>query len=77
METQLEQSKIEKLELQKALDDARKLIDDTQRDLIEQKQRADHLKDTISHITSLHEKPQLMPSDLQVSSGGCQQLKSG
>ncbi|CAG5128294.1 unnamed protein product, partial [Candidula unifasciata] len=67
LETQLEQSKLEKLELQKALDDARKLIEDTQRDLVEQKQRADHLKDTISHITSLHERPQLMPSDLQVS----------
>ncbi|XP_059153832.1 protein bicaudal D-like isoform X2 [Physella acuta] len=66
LESLLEQSEGEKMELQKALDEARKLIEETQKDLIEQKERADQLKATISHVAALHER-QLLPNDLQVS----------
>ena len=48
----LEQSENEKSELQKALDEAQKLIQDTQKDLIEQKSRADQLKEHISTVIS-------------------------
>ncbi|CAG5117017.1 unnamed protein product [Candidula unifasciata] len=67
LESLLDQSESEKLELQKALDEARKLIEDTQKDLIEQKERADNLKATISHVASLHDRASLLPNDLQVS----------
>ncbi|KAK3589481.1 hypothetical protein CHS0354_030604 [Potamilus streckersoni] len=53
LEQLLEQSDNEKLELQKALDDAQRLIQDTQRDLIEQKQRAEQLKVHISSVLHL------------------------
>uniref|UniRef100_A0A2C9JE95 Uncharacterized protein n=1 Tax=Biomphalaria glabrata TaxID=6526 RepID=A0A2C9JE95_BIOGL len=66
LENLLEQSESEKMELQKALDEAKKLIEDTQRDLIEQKDRADHLKATIAHVAAMHER-QMLPNDLQVS----------
>ncbi|KAH9493095.1 Protein bicaudal D 2 [Bulinus truncatus] len=66
LENLLQQSESEKLELQKALDEARKLIEDTQKDLIEQKERADHLKSTISHVAAMHER-HMLPNDLQVS----------
>ncbi|XP_012944043.1 protein bicaudal D [Aplysia californica] len=66
MEKLLEQSESEKMELQNALDDAKKLIEDTQKDLIEQKERADQLKATIAHVASMHER-QALPNDLQVS----------
>ncbi|CAL1529372.1 unnamed protein product [Lymnaea stagnalis] len=66
LENLLEQSESEKMELQKALDEARKLIEETQKDLIEQKERADHLKATITHVAALHER-QMLPNDLQVS----------
>ena len=50
LEQLLEQSEEEKSELQRALDEAKKLIEDTQTDLMEQRDRADQLK---SHITSV------------------------
>ncbi|GFR63875.1 bicaudal D-like protein 2, partial [Elysia marginata] len=65
LESLLQQSEDEKMELQKALDDAKKLIEDTQKDLIEQKERADHLKTTISNVAALQEGAKL-PNDLQV-----------
>ncbi|GFO43583.1 Bicaudal d-like protein 2 [Plakobranchus ocellatus] len=66
LESLLQQSEDEKMELQKALDDAKKLIEETQKDLIEQKERADHLKATISNVAALQERTKL-PNDLQVS----------
>ena len=48
LEQMLEQSEEEKIELQRALDEAKKLIEDTQSDLIEQKDRANQLKAQIS-----------------------------
>ncbi|KAK3734102.1 hypothetical protein RRG08_000017 [Elysia crispata] len=66
LESLLQQSEDEKMELQKALDDAKKLIEETQKDLIEQKERADHLKATISNVAALQEGAKL-PNDLQVS----------
>ncbi|XP_060587207.1 protein bicaudal D-like isoform X2 [Ruditapes philippinarum] len=48
LEQMLEQSEEEKIELQRALDEAKKLIEDTQSDLIEQKDRANQLKTQIS-----------------------------
>ena len=65
LESLLQQSEDEKMELQKALDDAKKLIEETQKDLIEQKDRADHLKATISNVAALQEGAKL-PNDLQV-----------
>lgn len=50
LEQMLSQSENEKLELQSALDEAQKLIQDTQTDLVEQKQRADQLKAQISTL---------------------------
>uniref|UniRef100_A0A0B7AR24 Protein bicaudal D n=1 Tax=Arion vulgaris TaxID=1028688 RepID=A0A0B7AR24_9EUPU len=67
LESLLEQSESEKMELQKALDEARTLIEDTQKDLIEQKERADNLKATIAHVTSRHDRMAFMPNDMQVS----------
>lgn len=67
VEKLLEQSELEKKELQDALDEARKLIEDTQNDLVEQKERADQLKTTIAHVASMHERQQALPNDLQVS----------
>ncbi|BFZ08264.1 hypothetical protein BsWGS_11302 [Bradybaena similaris] len=67
LESLLDESESEKLELQKALDEARKLIEETQKDLIEQKERADNLKATISHVASLHDRAAFLPNDLQVS----------
>ncbi|XP_078339645.1 protein bicaudal D-like isoform X4 [Crassostrea virginica] len=57
LEQLLEQSESEKAELQSALDEAQKLIEDTQRDLIEQKSRADQLKAQISSVISSPESP--------------------
>jgi len=67
VEKLLEQSEMEKKELENALDEARKLIEDTQNDLVEQKERADQLKTTIAHVASMHERQQALPNDLQVS----------
>ena len=66
VEKLLEQSEMEKKELENALDEARKLIEDTQNDLVEQKERADQLKTTIAHVASMHERQQALPNDLQV-----------
>lgn len=48
LEQMLEQSEEEKVVLQRALDEARKLIEDTQADLIQQRDRANQLKAQIS-----------------------------
>lgn len=48
LEQMLEQSEEEKVVLQRALDEARKLIEDTQSDLIQQRDRANQLKAQIS-----------------------------
>ncbi|XP_046372843.1 protein bicaudal D-like isoform X2 [Haliotis rufescens] len=53
LEQLLEQSDSEKMEVQKALEEARKLIEDTQRDLMEQKERADQLKEHISAVANI------------------------
>lgn len=67
LESMLQQSEEEKLELQKALDEARKLIQDTQLDLTEQKKRADQLKSYIGSLSSLRESCSRLPNDLEVS----------
>ncbi|KAL4225830.1 hypothetical protein ACF0H5_013819 [Mactra antiquata] len=67
LEQLLEQSEEEKLELQKALDEAKKLIEDTQHDLIEQKDRANQLKSQISSALangSLDSSPDSDASDI-------------
>lgn len=68
LEAMLHQSEEEKMEMQKALDEARKLMQDTQQDLIEQKKRADQLKSYISSVSAVREAaaPRL-PNDLEVS----------
>lgn len=53
MQSLLEQSESEKRELQSALDEAQKMISETQHDLVEQKQRADLLKTHITAFSSL------------------------
>ena len=55
LEQLLEQSEHEKSELQCALDEAQKLIEETQKDLVEQKKRADQLKAHISSVISSEE----------------------
>lgn len=50
LEQLLNQSEGEKAELQSALDEAQTLIQETQKDLVEQKQRADQLKAQISNL---------------------------
>ncbi|KAL5014784.1 hypothetical protein ScPMuIL_009054 [Solemya velum] len=53
LEGLLEQSESEKTELQNALEEAQRLIEDTQKDLVEQKLRANQLKVHISSLISL------------------------
>lgn len=68
LEAMLQQSEEEKLELQKALDEARKLMQDTQQDLTEQKKRADQLKSYISSLSAVREASvSRLPNDLEVS----------
>ncbi|KAK7494003.1 hypothetical protein BaRGS_00014885 [Batillaria attramentaria] len=67
LEAMLQQSEEEKMEMQKALDEARKLIQDTQQDLTEQKKRADQLKSYISSLSALRESTTRLPNDLEVS----------
>lgn len=68
LEAMLQQSEEEKLELQKALDEAQKLMQDTQTDLMEQKQRADQLKNYIASLSAVREAAQTrLPNDLEVS----------
>lgn len=55
------------MEMQKALDEARKLIQDTQQDLTEQKKRADQLKSYIASMSALRESTTRLPNDLEVS----------
>ncbi|XP_041348589.1 protein bicaudal D-like isoform X3 [Gigantopelta aegis] len=55
LEQLLEQSESEKSELQKALDEAQNLIEETQKDLVEQKLRADQLKAHISSIANIND----------------------
>lgn len=55
LEQILEQSESEKHELQMALEEAQKLIEDTQKDLMEQKERAAQLKAHITAIANLKE----------------------
>ncbi|XP_052779960.1 protein bicaudal D-like isoform X4 [Mya arenaria] len=54
LEQLLEQSEEEKSEMQRALDEAKKLIEDTQKDLIEQKDRANQLKSQISNALGVN-----------------------
>lgn len=67
LESMLHESEEEKLELQKALDDARKLIQDTQQDLTEQKKRAEQLKAYIGSLSALRESATRLPNDMEVS----------
>ena len=59
LEQLLEQSEEEKSELQRALDEAKTLIEDTQKDLMEQKERADQLKAHITSVLNLNESEKL------------------
>lgn len=65
LEQLLEQSENEKAELAKALDEAQHLIQETQKDLIEQKERAAQLKAHITSIANLGDKD-IAPSDSSV-----------
>ena len=68
LESLLRQSEEEKVEMQKALDEARKLMEDTQQDLVEQKKRADQLKSYISSLSAVREAAaSKLPNDLEVS----------
>ncbi|XP_070192301.1 protein bicaudal D-like isoform X2 [Littorina saxatilis] len=68
LESMLQQSEEEKMEMQKALDEARKLMQDTQLDLVEQKKRADQLKSYISSLSAVRETTAArLPNDLEVS----------
>ncbi|GAB1607491.1 protein bicaudal D-like isoform X1 [Argonauta hians] len=59
----LDQSETEKLELQKGLDEAQKIMQDTQKDLVEQKERAAQLKSHMSAIANISE------TDITLSEG--------
>ena len=64
----LQQSEEEKTELQKALEEARKLMEETKVDLCEQKKRADQLKSYISSLSAVRDVPQpRLPNDLEVN----------
>lgn len=68
LESMLHQSEEEKLEMQKALDEAHKLMQETQVDLTEQKKRADQLKSYISSLSAVREATAArLPNDLEVS----------
>lgn len=68
LESMLQQSEEEKLEMQKALDEARKLMEDTQHDLVEQKKRADQLKSYISNLAAVRDlSTSRLPNDMEVS----------
>ncbi|XP_076447399.1 protein bicaudal D-like isoform X2 [Babylonia areolata] len=68
LESMLQQSEEEKMEMQKALDEARKLIEDTQVDLVEQKKRADQLKSYIASLAAVRDiTTSKLPNDLEVS----------
>ncbi|KAL8586489.1 hypothetical protein ACOMHN_055193 [Nucella lapillus] len=64
----LQQSEEEKAELQKAVDEARKLMEDTQLDLVEQKKRADQLKSYIASLAAVRDlSTSRLPNDMEVS----------
>ncbi|KAL8594897.1 hypothetical protein ACOMHN_038460 [Nucella lapillus] len=66
LETKLQQSEEEKMEMQKALDDSRKLMEDTQLDLTEQKKRVEQLKTYIASLSAVRETA-CLPNDMEVS----------
>lgn len=59
----LDQSEDEKKQLQKGLDEAQKLMQDTQKDLIEQRERAAQLKSHMSAIANINEAQINLPED--------------
>ncbi|XP_076469501.1 protein bicaudal D-like isoform X2 [Babylonia areolata] len=69
LETKLQQSEEEKVEMQKALEETRQRMEDTQVDLAEQKKRVEQLKTYINSLSAVRENTTTarLPNDMEVS----------